>query len=188
MRVCIVGGTGNIDTSIVRLLLVMGHDVTCFNRGGRGAGRDAADAGDAASLGQSSSYGQKRTRTSAIRYAIRSSRHPCRSLPPSRWAPQPLALRGQRFRPCRRAPGPPRRRIVRRGATRAPVSPVCYSTVLTRNAPNASPPVGMRTGPLCLPSATGLSNGFFARCTVKDASLARMGDRSTATSSALPQL
>ena len=35
MRVCIVGGTGNISSSIVRLLLELGHDVTCFNRGQR---------------------------------------------------------------------------------------------------------------------------------------------------------
>ena len=33
MRVCIVGGTGNISTSIVKLLLKQGHAVTCFNRG-----------------------------------------------------------------------------------------------------------------------------------------------------------
>lgn len=37
MRVCIVGGTGNISTSIVRLLLELGHDVTVFNRGQRTA-------------------------------------------------------------------------------------------------------------------------------------------------------
>ena len=36
MRVLIVGGTGNISTSIVRLLLDNGHEVTCFNRGERG--------------------------------------------------------------------------------------------------------------------------------------------------------
>jgi len=36
MRVCVVGGTGNISTSIVRLLLEIGHDVTCFNRGQHG--------------------------------------------------------------------------------------------------------------------------------------------------------
>jgi nucleoside-diphosphate-sugar epimerase len=36
MRVCIVGGTGNISTSIVRLLLAHGHDVTLVNRGQRG--------------------------------------------------------------------------------------------------------------------------------------------------------
>lgn len=33
MRVCVVGGTGNISTSIVRQLLDAGHEVTCFNRG-----------------------------------------------------------------------------------------------------------------------------------------------------------
>jgi nucleoside-diphosphate-sugar epimerase len=33
MRVCIVGGTGNISSSIVRLLLEQGHNVTIFNRG-----------------------------------------------------------------------------------------------------------------------------------------------------------
>lgn len=33
MRICIVGGTGNISTSITRLLLEQGHDVTVFNRG-----------------------------------------------------------------------------------------------------------------------------------------------------------
>ena len=32
-RVVIVGGTGNISTSITRLLLAQGYDVTCFNRG-----------------------------------------------------------------------------------------------------------------------------------------------------------
>jgi nucleoside-diphosphate-sugar epimerase len=37
MRVCVVGGTGNISTSIVRLLLEVGHEVTLFNRGTRGA-------------------------------------------------------------------------------------------------------------------------------------------------------
>ena len=37
MRVCVVGGTGNISTSIVGLLLELGHEVTCFNRGQRGA-------------------------------------------------------------------------------------------------------------------------------------------------------
>ena len=36
MRVLIVGGTGNISTSIVQLLLDREHDVTCFNRGERG--------------------------------------------------------------------------------------------------------------------------------------------------------
>ncbi len=33
MRIGIVGGTGNISTSIVKLLLEQGHDVTCYNRG-----------------------------------------------------------------------------------------------------------------------------------------------------------
>lgn len=33
MKICIVGGTGNISTGIVRLLLEQGHEVTCFNRG-----------------------------------------------------------------------------------------------------------------------------------------------------------
>jgi nucleoside-diphosphate-sugar epimerase len=33
MRVCVVGGTGNISSSIVRLLLEVGHEVTVFNRG-----------------------------------------------------------------------------------------------------------------------------------------------------------
>jgi nucleoside-diphosphate-sugar epimerase len=33
MRVCVVGGTGNISKSIVRKLLDDGHDVTCFTRG-----------------------------------------------------------------------------------------------------------------------------------------------------------
>ena len=33
MKIGIVGGTGNISKSIVRLLLEEGHDVVCFNRG-----------------------------------------------------------------------------------------------------------------------------------------------------------
>jgi nucleoside-diphosphate-sugar epimerase len=33
MKICVVGGTGNISTSIVRLLLDRGHQVTIFNRG-----------------------------------------------------------------------------------------------------------------------------------------------------------
>lgn len=37
MRVCVVGGTGNISTPIVKLLLEVGHEVTVFNRGQRGA-------------------------------------------------------------------------------------------------------------------------------------------------------
>lgn len=33
MKTCVIGGTGNISTSIVRLLLEVGHEVTVFNRG-----------------------------------------------------------------------------------------------------------------------------------------------------------
>lgn len=33
MRVVVIGGTGNISRSIVRLLLAHGHEVTCYNRG-----------------------------------------------------------------------------------------------------------------------------------------------------------
>jgi nucleoside-diphosphate-sugar epimerase len=33
MKVCVVGGTGNISTGIVRLLVEVGHQVTVFNRG-----------------------------------------------------------------------------------------------------------------------------------------------------------
>lgn len=36
MRICVVGGTGNISTSFVTLLLEKGHEVTCFNRGQSG--------------------------------------------------------------------------------------------------------------------------------------------------------
>jgi nucleoside-diphosphate-sugar epimerase len=36
MKICVVGGTGNISTSFVKLLLEQGHTVTCFNRGQRG--------------------------------------------------------------------------------------------------------------------------------------------------------
>jgi nucleoside-diphosphate-sugar epimerase len=35
MRVCVVGGTGNISTGIVKALLGFGHDVTVFTRGQR---------------------------------------------------------------------------------------------------------------------------------------------------------
>ena len=35
MKMCIVGGTGNISQSIVQLLLKHGHEVMCFNRGQR---------------------------------------------------------------------------------------------------------------------------------------------------------
>ena len=33
MKICIIGGTGNISTSIVSQLVKRGHDVYCFNRG-----------------------------------------------------------------------------------------------------------------------------------------------------------
>lgn len=33
MRIVLIGGTGNISTPIVKLLLQQGHDVTCYNRG-----------------------------------------------------------------------------------------------------------------------------------------------------------
>jgi nucleoside-diphosphate-sugar epimerase len=36
MKICVIGGTGNISTSLVRLLLEQGHEVTCFNRGQSG--------------------------------------------------------------------------------------------------------------------------------------------------------
>ena len=42
MRVCVVGGTGNISTSTVKLLLELGHEVTCFNRGQRGGAPEGA--------------------------------------------------------------------------------------------------------------------------------------------------
>jgi nucleoside-diphosphate-sugar epimerase len=37
MKICIVGGTGNISSSFIPLLLHMGHEVTLFNRGQREA-------------------------------------------------------------------------------------------------------------------------------------------------------
>lgn len=37
MKICIVGGTGNISTSITRLLLQQGHEVTVYNRGNQNA-------------------------------------------------------------------------------------------------------------------------------------------------------
>jgi nucleoside-diphosphate-sugar epimerase len=37
MKVCVVGGTGNISTSIVALLVKQGHEVTLYNRGQRHA-------------------------------------------------------------------------------------------------------------------------------------------------------
>ena len=42
MRVCVVGGTGNISTSVVRVLIEDGHEVTCYNRGRSGKQPKAA--------------------------------------------------------------------------------------------------------------------------------------------------
>ncbi len=42
MRICLVGGTGNISRSLTVLLLEMGHEVTCFNRGTSGAPPEGA--------------------------------------------------------------------------------------------------------------------------------------------------
>ena len=44
MKICIVGGTGNISTSIVKLLLKQGHEVVLFNRGQRRAPPDGVRA------------------------------------------------------------------------------------------------------------------------------------------------
>ena len=38
MHVGVIGGTGHISSSIVRVLLAQGHAVTCVNRGLRGLG------------------------------------------------------------------------------------------------------------------------------------------------------
>ena len=37
MKVCVVGGTGNISVSIVKCLVEQGHEVVCFNRGQSGS-------------------------------------------------------------------------------------------------------------------------------------------------------
>ncbi len=37
MRICVVGGTGNISQAFVKLLLEQGHEVSCFNRGASGS-------------------------------------------------------------------------------------------------------------------------------------------------------
>ncbi|MBI4551357.1 MAG: NAD-dependent epimerase/dehydratase family protein [Candidatus Latescibacteria bacterium] len=42
MRICVVGGTGNISPSFVRLLVQQGHEVTCYNRGKSGPVPDGA--------------------------------------------------------------------------------------------------------------------------------------------------
>ena len=44
MKVGIVGGTGNISTAIVRLLLDLGHEVVCFSRGNHGEPLEGARA------------------------------------------------------------------------------------------------------------------------------------------------
>ncbi len=36
MRICVVGGTGNISEPFVKLLIKKGHEITCFNRGQSG--------------------------------------------------------------------------------------------------------------------------------------------------------
>lgn len=36
MKICVIGGTGNISSAFIKLLLDKGHDVTCYNRGMRG--------------------------------------------------------------------------------------------------------------------------------------------------------
>lgn len=43
MRVCIVGGTGNISSSIVQLLIEKGYEVTVFNRGQHGSSPDGVN-------------------------------------------------------------------------------------------------------------------------------------------------
>jgi len=35
MKICVVGGTGHISTTLVQVLVAQGHVVTCFNRGQR---------------------------------------------------------------------------------------------------------------------------------------------------------
>ena len=35
MKICVVGGTGNISTPFVKLLVQQGHEVTCYNRGAK---------------------------------------------------------------------------------------------------------------------------------------------------------
>lgn len=44
MKIGVVGGTGNISTTVVRLLVERGHDVTCITRGKSGAVPDGARA------------------------------------------------------------------------------------------------------------------------------------------------
>jgi nucleoside-diphosphate-sugar epimerase len=42
MKICIVGGTGNISSAYIPLLLQHGHEVTCVNRGKKGPVPDGA--------------------------------------------------------------------------------------------------------------------------------------------------
>ena len=42
MKICVIGGTGNISRSIVVQLINQGHDVYCFNRGLSGKVPDGA--------------------------------------------------------------------------------------------------------------------------------------------------
>ena len=42
MKIAIVGGTGNISTSIVKLLVGQGHEVICYNRGQSGPAPEGA--------------------------------------------------------------------------------------------------------------------------------------------------
>lgn len=43
MKICVLGGTGNISAEIVKLLLRLGHQVTCYNRGQSGEPPQGAD-------------------------------------------------------------------------------------------------------------------------------------------------
>ncbi len=65
MKVCVVGGTGNISSSIVRLLVQVGHDVTVFNRG---------KSSSAAPEGVTTIYGDRREDRSAFEAAMQNGR------------------------------------------------------------------------------------------------------------------
>jgi nucleoside-diphosphate-sugar epimerase len=70
MRICVIGGTGHISTSIVALLLKQGHEVTCFNRGRsghvpEGAGWIQGDRRDRAAFEQTMQSRQQCARLSA---------------------------------------------------------------------------------------------------------------------------
>lgn len=64
MKICILGGTGNISTSIVRRLLEFGHEVICYNRGESG---DAAD-------GARVIHGDRRADRAAFEQAMQAER------------------------------------------------------------------------------------------------------------------